>query len=384
MGLLDTLIYLTKSSTLRKLSGEPKRLYKYSIVATFFNIVAGKHLQTGQFENIEIAKDIIRDPKNASENYSLPHFKKEVHYCLRLRHFHNPDSGETVDYLFSFFREKLEGLKKGKRFWKGSEFEKIISLDEFFKDTHARPIKEHHWIDFNIERGLIPTIPEFITYGDLINSWNLLLERWKKYQKLAEEHTGFISQLDFKKSEKGREIEYEIFTLQRTCYTACVTFVESYLFYLFYNFKSIKLFEEDNDISNLYKLNERNINDTNVIETIIIPKFITTEENNKKMKDLYNEFEHINNTRNSIIHTTAYEDKSKQKSFMELFFEINLDKVEKSMTNSIEIVLFIESLLPEEHKLLQWWDRFETPDFSLRRKISIVNPESNLSKLSSI
>ncbi|AGK53175.1 hypothetical protein [Bacillus sp. 1NLA3E] len=385
MELLNSLIYLTKSSTLRKLSGEPKILYKYSIAATFYNIINGKQLQVGQFVNLEIARDILKNPKKSSESYDLAFFKKQVHDSLRRGHFHNPDSKETVDIIFGFFREKLEGLKVGKRFWKGSEFEKIISLNEFFKGRSG-PIKEHHWIDFNIQRGLIPTIPDLITYFDLINSWNWILERHKRYSQLAEEQNdGLIARLDFLKNEEGRKILYEIFSLQRICYTSCVTFVESYLFNLFYNFKSNQLFADEGEISDLYKLHERNVNDTHVMEKIIFPKFLQEDsQSNKRIKELYTEFLEVNKVRNAIIHTTSYEDKSNQRSFMEMFFEVNLEKVEKAMNNSVEFVLLIDQLLPHEHKLLYWWDKFETPDFSKRKKISTINPDSNLSKLTSI
>ena len=84
-----------------------------------------------------------------------------------------------------------------------------------------------------------------------------------------------------------------------------------------------------------YEINEKKINETHVIEDIILPKFITDTVEKTEFESLYREYNLINDIRNSIIHTSAFEDKSNQRYFMELFFE--------------------------------------TPDFSNRRKISIVN-----------
>lgn len=378
---LDELIYLTKSETVRTLSGKPKKLYKYAIVATFFNVVNGKQLQAGQLGNVEIAKEILKNPKECYKKYNLEAFKNEVEKCLSQVYFHNTRLDTTIDKLFEFFREKLVALQNNKRFWQASEFEKIIDLEKFYKDKSGT-IKKHHWIDFNIEQGLIPTIPDFITYGDFINSWNILLQKWNEYNIYSEAFSEDIfGYMELRKSEESRKIEYEIFTLQRICYTSCVTFVEAYLFYLFYNFKMDNILGENEAIRKLYDLNISKVNDTHIIEKIIIPHFIK-EEVQENINKLYAKYKEINKVRNAVIHTTAFENRSIQKSTMESFFEIDLKSVEQAMTNSLDLILLIDRNLPEEFKLLYWWDLFESPDLSKWEQISIVNKNSNISNLS--
>lgn len=345
------------------MSGEPKKLFRYLLVGIFINTIEvnkndemkkNKNLME-RHEYISAAQMILRFPKAAPHISDL--YINRIQQAMEDNFFHDPKNPNIVVKINTFFREKLKHLKAGKRFWKVEEFEKIFSVEDYLKNL-AIPVKNHHWIDFNIYYGIIPTYPEHITYNDLINSWNLILERTNKYHLLEDNHN------------QRKQLEYEIFSLQRYSYTSCVTFFESYLFYLFYNLKSENAFKEDETIQKMYKRPYIKVNDTDILDHIIEPKLITNSCK-EKYKELLKEYKKLNDIRNSIIHTSAFETLADQTSSMELFMpiDIDLDILKKEFELVIEFSLFIESLLPEEFKILFWWDRFENPDFNSRRKI---------------
>lgn len=365
---LNTLIDLMSTRNVRKMSGEPKKIFRYVLVAIFINTINAKRVDSmKQEENIGIANFILREPKSSLgfKNSII----KQVQQSMKNNFFHDPKDYGTVIEVNKFFREKLESLKSGKRFWKATEFEKLFSVKDYF-NTQSIPIQSYHWIDFNIYHGLIPTYPELITYNDLINSWNLIVEKSKEYQVHNRDRDNDLSL---------KQLEYEIFSLQRYSYTSCVTFFESYLFYLFYNLKSKNVFEEDEKIQKLYKLKHTKVDDTHILKEIILPKYIINE-NQKKFEELLDGYEKLNDIRNSIIHTSAFENLSDQSSTMELFMTMDIDfkKLEEAYELVIDFSLFIESLLPESLKVLFWWDRFEKPDFTSRKKIKRTSLYSHL------
>ena len=348
------------------MSGKTKKLFRYLLVGIFINTIeVNKNHEMKKSKNIleqreyiGAAQMILRFPKAAPHISDI--YINKIQKSMEDNFFHNPKSSDTVVKINTFFREKLELLRSGKRFWKVEEFEKLFSVEDYLENFDV-PVKNHHWIDFNIYYGIVLTYPEHITYNDLINSWNLILERTNKHQLLGD---------NVENHNQRKQLEYEIFSLQRYSYTSCVTFFESYLFYLFYNLKSENVFKEDETIQKMYKRTYTKVNDTDILDDIIEPKFIT-DSCKEKYKELLEEYKKLNDIRNSIIHTSAFETLADQTSSMELFMpiDIDLDILKEAFELVINFSLFIESLLPEEFKILFWWDRFEEPDFNSRRKI---------------
>jgi hypothetical protein len=261
----DKLIDLVKSSTIRTLSSRPKKMYKYALGAIFFNIVNGKHLQNGQSVNVAIAEDILNNPKQATRKYNIDSIKGHVQRCFNLAHFKRPYQEETIDKVIAFFRKRLDELSNKKTLFMASELEEIINIQNFYQHTNHH-IKSHHWIEFELGRGLIPTIPEFIAYGDVINLWNLLLEKHSIYKEAEEEISSPENYLEFHKSSFIRKLKYTIITLNRSCVISAITFAESYLFYLFYNFKNEKVAIDKEKVRSLYERNEKTIQDTEIVE----------------------------------------------------------------------------------------------------------------------
>lgn len=65
----------------------------------------------------------------------------------------------------------------------------FIELDRMFKDVYGSPhikILPHHWIEFDITRGLIPTYPDFIVYGQQLYLWNVYMDKYQEYLRLKE------------------------------------------------------------------------------------------------------------------------------------------------------------------------------------------------------
>lgn len=63
---LNTLIDLMSTRNVRKMSGEPKKIFRYVLVAIFINTINAKRVDSmKQEENIGIANFILREPKSS-------------------------------------------------------------------------------------------------------------------------------------------------------------------------------------------------------------------------------------------------------------------------------------------------------------------------------
>src|SRR5699024_611935 len=296
-------------------------------------------------------------------------YKEDIENELKDNYLHNFDSYFSIQKINKFFREKLYKLKEDKRFWKVDDFEDLLSVQCFLQSYYPvfkkNTIKNHHWIDFNIRHGVTPTYPELISYNDLINSWNYILETSNIYtEKLSAQN---------KESDELRDLEYSIFSFQRFGYTTCVTFFEAYLYYIFYNLKSQNIYIDDPKIQSLYKLNRKKVTDEEILKQIIKPKYFSHKDDDlDQFNDFKKKYKKLNDIRNSIIHTSAFENESNQLATMELFFDIDINKVRKAYELIIDFTLLIESKLPEDHKILFWWNFYEEPDFKSNKKIKKI------------
>src|SRR5699024_10648105 len=262
----ELLLDLVKKSNVDKLSNEPKKMLRYHLASIFVSVIRGdfKNNQSLLIKKIDNARYIINNPGEIKKLQSsmISKYKEDIENELKANYFHNFDSYFSIQKINKFFREKLYKLKEDKRFWKVDDFEDLLSVQCFLQSYYPvfkkNTIKNHHWIDFSIRHGVTPTYPELISYNDLINSWNYILETSNIYtEKLSAQN---------KESDELRDLEYSIFSFQRFGYTTCVTFFEAYLYYIFYNLKSQNIYIDDPKIQSLYKLNRKKVTDEEILK----------------------------------------------------------------------------------------------------------------------
>ncbi|WP_411739861.1 hypothetical protein [Peribacillus sp. S4] len=366
---LDMLTFITKSATIRNLSGEPKKLYKYVVGSIFLNLINGEQLEQGQIENIRITRDILKNPIDVTRKYSLERVKKQVQDVFAARHFKCPYEDATIDRVFLFFREKLEDVKKGKTMFLASELEEIIEIVPHF-EKQGVPVKPHHWLDFSIYEGLILTQPEFITYTDMINLWNLSMEQ----KNIIDEcHNKASNSRGYAELDSTFEFRSTLTTLLRNCVVSAITFAESYLYFLFYDFKQLRIFEDNPKVKALYDKEDREyIQDTEIIKNLIFEVFPKIKSN-KHINKLYKEYRKINNTRNGIIHTSVSRDNRNQQPKLQPALNLSIPLVQEYLSTITNFVFCIDERLPLEHQILFWRDKFEDPDFTKGEKVSLEN-----------
>lgn len=371
--ILELLFDLVKRNNVEKLSGKPKEMLRYQLASIFVSVIRGdfKNNQIILTNKIEVALNIRNRPNKIKEMDTnvLNKYKETIVNELRTNHFHNVDNYSSITKIIKFFRDKLFGLREDKRFWKVEDLEELLSVQGFLQMYYPifkeNTIKNHHWIDFNIRHGIVPTYPELISYNDLINSWNCILETNSLYQqKSSTQNT---------ESDELRMLEYSLFSFQRFGYTACVTFFEAYLYYIFYNFKEQSMYIDDSKINGLYRKNPRKITDEEILKKVIEPKFFNKKDkDSNQFKDFNKRYKKLNEIRNSIIHTSAFEDESNKHATMELFFELNINELRENYELIIDFTLLIESKLPANHKILFWWGSYEEPNFKSNKKIKNI------------
>lgn len=307
--------------------------------------------------------------RKQQKKYSLKEVKKKVQDSFEEAHFKYPHEDATIDKVFLFFREKLEDAKKGKTMFLASELEDIIEVVPHF-GYKGVPIKPHHWLEFDIFEGLIPTTPEFITYTDLINLWNLLIEQ---KTKIDEMHNKVSNSRGFAELDSTFALRSTLVTLKRNCIVSAITFAESYLYYLFYDFKQLRLFEDNPKVKALYDKEDRDyIQDTEIIKNLIFEVFPKIKSN-KHINKLYKEYSKMNNSRNGIIHTSVSINDNNRQSKLQPTLHISIPLVQECLSTITNFVFSIDEGLPLEHQILFWRDRFADPDFMKCEKILFEN-----------
>ncbi|MDQ0719830.1 hypothetical protein QF049_001091 [Paenibacillus sp. W4I10] len=311
----------------------------------------------------------MENPKEATKKYSLKTVQKQVQHSFEEAHFKHPYEDTTIDKVFLFFREKLEDAKKGKTMFLASELEDIIEVMPHF-EYKGVPLKPHHWLDFDIFEGLIPTTPEFITYTDIINTWNLLIEQ---KTKIDEMHNKASNSRGFAELDSTFALRSTLTTLKKNCMVSAITFAESYLYYLFYDFKQMRLFEDNPKVKALYgKEDKDHIQDTEIIKNLIFEVFPKIKID-KRINKFYKEYIKMNNTRNGIIHTSVSKNDNNKLSKLQPTINISIPLVQDCLGTITNFIFSIDEGMPLEHRILFWRDRFEDPDFTKCEKIIFVN-----------
>ena len=371
---LDELDMLLSGKTFKKLSGIPKKCYKYALTAVFINYCFGRNLTKGQFDNYEWVYQIKNEPKNFNSPEILKNIQQIVEASLQKSTFHNFKDYKTIDEIINFFRKLVATTKKyGTCLINISEIEVLFDVNKVFNSSHPN-IQPHHWVDIDFVDGIIITVPEFFTYVDIVNTWNILLDKIEEYSANMSDLN--IPYIDKKNKIENRKVKYEIDTLSRILWVSSVTFVESYLYYIFYNLKQSGYKAKNNTAEKVLELQK--VEDEEIIKRLLLPEFMSTK--NKEIENKIKKYLEINSRRNRFIHPSAFRSSSDTPELLPLV-TINMNEVITTINTCTKLVKLIDDILPEKIKILVWWDRVKHPNFTEYEKGEITNPNSKLSTI---
>lgn len=375
MNLVNELIQLTSRSTIAEMRGNQKQAYRYAICAIFINIIVGHHLQHGQKVNLMIAEDIRNRPKGNVSETEFNNIKKTVIASLKGNQFRKPASDETVTTVIQFFREILDEIRtKGNSMFMAEKLDKIIDVQKLFHAQGAM-ILNHHWLEFDFYKGLIPTYPTAILFNDLKVHWNKYVDELNLLREGIKEIENQRELLEFEQKEATRERRYTISCLMRTLVFTAVTFVESYLYDLYYNIKQTDIPNKE-----LIKgpLNIKKINDVQIIEKILFVLFPYLKQLIEHLFIKYRDVILIE--RDRYVHASSFAENNVSK--MLNLITLNDDKVTEYLETCVQLVLKIENSLPNDLKLLFWWGWYEgEADFSKLEKMPLINKEAGIAQL---
>ncbi|WP_366248378.1 hypothetical protein [Terribacillus aidingensis] len=362
------LLYLKdalSNKTLKKLSKIPKKCYKYALVAVFLNIINRKHVTRGQATNLKIVDGIRNYPKLYSQS-NLDNISDTVVETLKATGFYNADKEETIDTTFQLFRDMVDTISKESAFLiRVGALSELIDIEYLRRFNNSPNLQPHHLIDISLMNGITPTFPEFFPYSDLVNMWNIYLDKKEEYkQKIA---SGNIPITQRTSKPEVRRIVYEIEALLRMLHITSVTFVESYLYYIFYNLKESKYQTEDKKVEKL--LGFRKVEDEEILKNIIRREFI--RDNQGEFNDLVKKYHDFNQKRNRFIHVSAFPDEKDASELMHLY-TTGYHYIIEGVKDCIDLVNTIDTRLPTKLKVLHWWKSVKHPDFDKEEKGNMV------------
>lgn len=371
---VDELINLTKSETIRKLRSNVKKLYKWYLCGMLKDILVRGNYTSSQYYPLVLGMEILGNTHPEPNNDQLIRMINDVMVDLDKSYFINSFDIGSVDKYIVFFRNILRNKKeKQKTLFQVSEFEGVFNVQQYYLNTQQIIVKQHHWIDINLEQPLVHTIPEFFNYMDLLILWNDFISK-KNYYEEEISRRERISQSAISKyfnSREYRELIIAFSTYARLLINASVTFVESYLYYYFYNIKHNPTKNTDERIKGI--LNRPGfIQDTQIVEDIIF-KLHQDIKDNLIIFNLYKSYQNVNDLRDRYTHTSAFIDSSNQITQLQPLLNIEIDEVIKKLQVCVDLVKSLDHHLPNDEKVIQWWSRFEDPVFCLKEKISVLN-----------
>lgn len=362
---LDELIEFTDSKKMRNdFRKHTKKLYKYMLCGILHDIVVFGDYWTregySQAKIMSLSPSFF--PNEHKKGYTI--IKDRIIANLKESYFHQYDRDSQVDLMIKFLRDYLKSYKeKGKTLYLVSELEKILDIKRLFLSKGVI-LKDHHWIDINLRNPATPTLPEFYNYMDLINLWNDFIVKYNKVVQMQEEKRAV------RENPTWRELEYTYTSSLRTLIILAVNFVESYLYYYFYNAKQEKSYPSNK----LFYIKGHHIQDTQIIEDLIFEEHHYIKSD-KHVQELYSTYEEVVDIRNRLVHTSAFVDTKNKIGELQPLLNVNLIDSISHLQTCIDLVYFIDSKLPDKEKILFWWDKFESPNFSKRKKISVLNQD---------
>lgn len=350
---------MLSSKGVRKYSGDYKRVYRLLIVhymaSAFLSDVEefnwSQYKLSRMFLSTSLADlepDLLNEVFARSKDYLIDNLKFAF----------SEDSPKTEKILFNdtklshcvnFFFAYLKNNKK--TIFSFNELSGFWNLNDYFNFVDVEiDLHPHHLIELKpfTYRMPVPTFPDYFAFQDMVNVWNDTIEKLALVQKVT--------------FYENREIHYSYNTSLRSTIIFGTQFVETYLYYIYYNFKASSLFE-----NKLLKRNDiRKINDTNIVEQLLYKEFPNMKS---KIDGLYQEYKDILEIRNSFVHISAFV----ENGYSRLQELVNADIVDfsKKIQTMVDMVDAIENELGS-YGILFWRNRVKWPIFAELEKTSAL------------
>lgn len=354
--------------TIRKFSGDTKVIYRL-LIANFFCSSF-----TSDFERFNYAKGNLERLYFSLKNNNVHQLDKDELKDIKLNctmYLHlrcklnvmvfdksldeNYVNEEQLNSSVVFFRKYAEDYTNSKKtLYRYSNVKEFWKIERFYEKPNTK-LLPHHWIEikpFNYPYPIL-TFPEYFAYQDLINLWNDTLAKHNETEELGFRYN----------DSKSRETRYSYFSSLRTCLTLGVHFIETYLYYLYYNMKSNPIFKNNAIIK---RKDIRKITDKTIIEKLIFEEFPDLKSN---LNSFYKKYKETLEFRDAFVHMSAFTEDKSDLSRMQRLININIDMITGYLQNGIDMIINIEEGI-QENKILFWWDRVESPNFINKNHIS--------------
>jgi hypothetical protein len=365
----EDLEYLYSRGALLKLSKNPKKVYKNGLVAIFVTsfIVGDYNRKRKEYtDNLNFCKALLKKPRDYEHEEAVNQTNQMVQSSLSRLFVKNPTSEETKNKIIELMREIIKSHLNGQRYLMTYDdlnnlLDVIPLMKKLYMNTNPN-ISHHNWFELDLEKGLIHTFPEFITYGHLTSLWNMYVDKKKEIEKQYKQQS--IDRLAV------RTLSSEQHALHFSLWIQAVTFAESYLYYIFYNVQKSN-YPLKSEAAKKF-INTERPEDDHIIKSLILPEF-SSEENKDQIriiKKLHTEYSKINKVRNRLIHASAFVD-SEHAHLLPLISSTQ-DELINALEVSRNLVLEIEKILPENLIILHWWVAMKHPDFKNFEKGSFV------------
>jgi hypothetical protein len=378
MDKIDYLLELVNNRTsLKNLTGNNKKAYKYIISGIFINIINGldhKEVQTdlyGKAEHILVSSR----HKGKISNEGVLLISEAVKKSMESSYILNSEDPDVTTKIISILRNKLRDIKKGKTLFQAVELSEIMDIKSFMLMKGTPFIHNHHWLDFNIEHGITHTTPVFILLGDLKIHWNHFVELTDSYKDYQYKMVPGIPQHEFDLIYEVREMRHSYSGIYRTMIFTVVTFVEAYLLEVFINIKEV--YPEER-VKHKAFINDSKITDLEIMNNVIFKIYPEIKTTIHAYFDIYKE---ILKYRDRYVHASLYKEEHSDLSKLQYLLDYELSTVVKYLNACVLLVKGIDDLLPENIQSLYWWDRVEFPDFSQGKKISLLSQIKHYKKL---
>jgi len=375
---VDELIEMFSSDKIREFRQHSKPLYKYYLCGLVNNVIMqGNFWPTPEYGQVKMMSMMSsRWPNETGPGYTMR--MNNIKNTLQGNYFHSPERDSQVDMIISFFRKFLHDYKGGKSLVLVKDLEKILDVKKLLNTRLGLKVKDHHWIDIGFIQGLVVTAPEFFNYLDLISLWNDLIEKIDKTYEIHEALEKKDDVLAFPNNPSNitymtnssalRELDYSRQASYRALIIQGVNFVESYLYYYFYNIKSDDKYKGQSKILKM----KGHIQDKQIVEDLIF-KVHNHIASDTKIKEMYEQYLITVDIRDRFVHTSAFVEQSNKMPQLQPLLNTQLDDMICHIQGCVDFVHYLDTMLPADDQLLYWWDRFETPVFTEKNKISVLN-----------
>ena len=327
-----------------------------------------------QKDNIDFALQI----KNS--NYSRKEYESfgklawhNVEISFDTNNYKKPYNDELINEIIAFTRDRLDEIEKnGVSLFQAKKIKRILNYNKY---TGHASLRDYHWFEFDIYRGIFPTIPQMIIFSDLKAHWNMYIELENEFLEKNKDlitHKGRHIAIT---SEENREFQHKLSAMQRNLVFLAITFVEACLYDFFYNIK-FSNFPEKNKVSSA--LNDKNIkvNDKFIVENIIFKLYPERIDDIKPLYDKYNEVLHY---RDRLCHASPFINEANNTSQLQPLLELKSNKTIEFLQASYDFINTIDQILPDNFNILYWMFDEEV-DFTKKEVMSLTNKESRLSK----